>query len=126
MAVHKTDAGERRKALKMEALELAKDAVTLRKAAKHLPDARMEARNLQAKADTAQAEAEALKTAARLEDLHLWKDEKTKGERTYSYWRATWREGGKVHNVHLGSCRKVSQAEALAMARKLKAESLGI
>jgi hypothetical protein len=38
--MHKTDAGEKRKALKGEALELARDAKAARKAAKTLSDAR--------------------------------------------------------------------------------------
>jgi len=49
-----------------------------------------------------------------------------KGIRTYHYWMANWREGGKVRNVHLGSCEKMSQSEALQKARKLKAEALAI
>jgi hypothetical protein len=39
---------------------------------------------------------------------------------------ASWREGGKVRNVHLGSCKKVDHETALQKARKLKAEALGI
>jgi len=41
------------------------------------------------------AEAEALKGAARLEDLHIWQMEKVKttkkGSRSYGYWMASWR-----------------------------------
>jgi len=36
---------------------------------------------------------------------------------------AGWREGGKVY---LGSCRKMSQAEALQKARRDKGEGAGI
>jgi hypothetical protein len=39
---------------------------------------------------------------------------------------ASWREGGKVRNVHLGSCRKVDHVEALQKARKMKAKAIGI
>jgi hypothetical protein len=39
---------------------------------------------------------------------------------------ASWREGDKVQHVHLGSCKKMSQAEALEKARRVKAEALGI
>ncbi len=35
-------------------------------------------------------------------------------------------KGDKVRNVHLGSCRKLSQAEALEKAHKLKAEALRV
>ena len=76
------------------------------------------------------AEAEALEGAARVEDLHVWQmaKEKTtkKGDQTYLYWMASWREGGKVRNVHLGSSKKVDHETALQKARKLKAEALGI
>lgn len=73
---------------------------------------------------------EALKETARLEDLTLWQMEKTKstkkGSKTYLYWMVSWREGDKVRNVHLGSCRKMDHETALQKARKLKAESLAI
>ena len=52
---------------------------------------------------------------------------KTKaGEATYTYWFASWREGGKVKNVHLGSTKKMDGAAAMAKARKPKAEALGL
>ena len=76
------------------------------------------------------AEAEALKGAARLEDLHLWQMEKTKstnkGRQSYFYWMASWREGGKVRHVHLGSCRKIDHEAALQKARRMKREALGL
>jgi len=60
----------------------------------------------------------------------VWQMEKLKatkkGSQKYAYWMATWREGGKVRNVHLGSCKKISEEEALQKARKRKAEGLGI
>ena len=28
------------------------------------------------------------------------------GTKTYTYWMATWREGGKTRNVHWGSAKK--------------------
>ncbi len=128
--MHTTDAGEKRKALKKEALELARDAEAARRAAKTLPKASQKARKLQDEADKALAESEALKDLARLEDLHLWQMEKVKttkkGSRKYAYWMATWREGGKTRNVHLGSCRKLDAGAALQKARKMKAKALGI
>jgi hypothetical protein len=39
---------------------------------------------------------------------------------------ASWHEGDKVRNVHLGSCRKLSQSDALQKARELKAAALAI
>jgi hypothetical protein len=38
---------------------------------------------------------------------------------------ATWREGDKVRNVQLGSCRKISEEVPLQKARKMKAAWLG-
>ena len=76
------------------------------------------------------AEAEALKGAARLEDINLWQMAKSKttkkGDQTYLYWMASWREAGKVRHVHLGSCRKVDREIALQKARKMKAGALGL
>ena len=39
---------------------------------------------------------------------------------------ATWREGGKTRNVHLGSTKKLSKQEALEKAKKIKSKALGI
>ena len=128
--MHKTTTSERMKALRGEALELEKDASMAMKAAEVLPDARPRARELTSHADMLKAEAEALKGAARLEDINLWQMEKEKttkkGSKTYIYWMASWREGGKVRHVHLGSCRKVDRETALQKARKVKAGALGL
>jgi len=128
--MHKTSAGEKRKALKAEALDLARDAKAAMRASKTLPEARKKARALEGQASSLKAEAEALKGAARLEDLSVWVMEKAKttkkGSKTYGYWMASWREGDKVHNVHLGSCAKMDQDVAMQKARKMKAEVLGI
>ena len=59
--MHKTAAGEKRKALKTEALELERDASMAMKAAEILPDARREARRMEGRADELKAEAEDLK-----------------------------------------------------------------
>ena len=128
--MHKTSAGEKRKALKAEALELAKEAKAAMKASKTLPEARKKARELEGQADSLQAEAEGLKGAARLEDLSVWVMEKVKttnkGSQTYYYWMASWREGDRVRNVHLGSCARIDKETALQKARKMKAEALGV
>ena len=128
--MHKTTTGEKRKALKAEALELAKDAKAAMKAAKTLPEARKKARTLEGQADSLMAEAETLKGAARLEDLHVWQMQKVKttkkGSKIYGYWMASWREGGKTRNIHLGSCMKTDAEAAMQKARKMKTEALGI
>ena len=128
--MHKTIAGEKRKALKAEALELARDAKAAMKASETLPEARKKARALEGQADSLKAKAEALKGAARLEDLSIWVMEKAKttkkGSKTYGYWMASWREGERVRNVHLGSCMKMDAEAAMQKARKIKAEALGM
>jgi hypothetical protein len=109
---------------------LARDARALQKAAR-APTARPpQGQGLQGEADVALAEAQALKLQARLEDLTVWEMEKVKpthkGSRTYSYWMACWREGGKTRNVHLGSSRKMDAEAVRQKARVMKAEALGI
>ena len=64
--------------------------------------------------------------ARRLEDCHPWVMEKVKGSKTYHYWIASWREGPKVRNVHLGSCAKMDAEAALMKARKMKAMVLDL
>ena len=128
--MHKTAAGEKRKALQKTARDLSSDARALQKAAKHLPAARQEAQRLQDEADVALAEAEALRLQVRLEDLTVWKMEKVKrtwkGPKTYTYWMACWREGGRTRNVHLGSAGKMDAEAARRKAREMKAEALGV
>lgn len=124
--MHKTDAGEKRKALKADALELEREVKVLEKVKLMGPAAKVR----QEEADRLKAKAEDLKGAARIEDLHLWQMEKEKttkkGTQSYLYWMASWREGGKVRHVHLGSCRKVDHETALQKARTMKMEALGI
>jgi hypothetical protein len=128
--MHRTPSGDRRKALKRSARELARDSRALQKASARAPAARREAQRLQGEAEKALAEAEALKLQARLEDLTVWEMKKVKqsrkGSRTYSYWMASWREDGKTRNVHLGSSRKMDGAQARQKAREMKAEALGM
>jgi hypothetical protein len=128
--MHKTASGEKRKALRKEALELATQSRAAMKAAGVLPQAGSKARELQGEADRLRSEAEALKDRARLEDLSIWTMEKVKstkkGSRTYYYWTATWREGSRTRNMHLGSCAKLDAEAALQKARAMKAEALGI
>jgi len=49
-----------------------------------------------------------------------------KGSRYYRYGMASWREGGKTRNVHLGSSRKRGAQTAMQKARAMKAEALAI
>jgi len=122
--MHKTEAGEKRKGLKRTALELEKEV----KALENVKQMRPAARTRQDEADRLKTEAESLKDKARLEDLHVWQMEKEKrtkkGSKTYTYWMASWREGDKVRNVHLGSSRKIDAEAARQKAQKMKAETL--
>ena len=39
---------------------------------------------------------------------------------------ASWREGGKLRNVYLGSSQKMSREEAQELARAMKRKALGL
>jgi hypothetical protein len=49
-----------------------------------------------------------------------------KGGKTCTYWMASWREGGKTRNVHLGSCWKMDGEVARQKAWGRKVKALGI
>jgi hypothetical protein len=128
--MHATAAGDQIKALKKQARQRIKEAKIARKAAQVVPEAKDTVEKMESEAAGALAEAEDLKDAARLEDLHLWKMEKEfdskKGRKTYEYWMASWRRGSKVHNEYLGTCKKLDRKTALEKARRIKAQDLGI
>ena len=73
-------------------------------------------------------EAKALNQSARLEDITIRQNAITKptkkGMRIYYRWVCSWQEGDKTVTKYLGSCKKMSEADALRKARKLKAEAL--
>jgi hypothetical protein len=121
--MHKTSAGEWRKDLLKKASELERDAKFLTKGKK--PKLATEAHE---EAETLKTQAEALKTEARLEDLTVRVAEKVKttkkGSKAYTYWMASWRDGGKVRNIHLGSTKKLSREAAKQKARAMKAACL--
>jgi hypothetical protein len=128
--MHKTEAGERAKALKAEAQELAKRAKTQKEAAATMRAARVTVQNLQALAAKRLSQAQAQKLEARLEDIQVWEQRKVKeskaGPKAYTYYLASWREGGKTKNVYLGSPQKMSREEAQERARALKRKALGL
>jgi hypothetical protein len=110
---------------------LKKEIRTIEKLATIPPKAReamIETREEEAK--RLEREAADLQEAARLEDITVWQMEKTKttkaGSKVYKYWVASWREGSRVKNIHLGSCKKMNEAEALQKAREMKAGSARI
>ncbi len=122
--MHKTEAGEKAKALKKEAQELARKAKAQKEEAATMRAARVTVQNLQALA------AQAQRLEARLEDLSIWEQKKVKesknGAKTYTYFMASWREGKKTRNVYLGSFQKISREQAQERATALKREALGL
>ena len=128
--MHKTNAGERAKALKKEAQELARRAKAQKEAAATMRAARVTVMNLQSMAAKKLSRAQALRLEARLEDLQVWEQKKVKqsknGPKSYTYYMASWREGKKIRNVYLGSSQKMSREEAQELARRLKSEALEI
>ena len=127
--MHATTAGEKRKNLKSKARKLKQESKLVERSARLPSGLLADVATLLAMAENALMDAQELKDAARLEDIHLWTMEKTKttkkGDRVYTYWMSSWREGGKVRNIHLGSSRKLSREEATEKARKLKSEAIG-
>jgi len=128
--MHKTEAGEKAKALKKEAQELARRAKAQKEAAATVRAARVTIQNLQALVDKRLSQAQALSLEARLEDLSIWEQRKVRtsknGSKAYTYFMASWREGGKTRNVYLGSSQKMSREEAQEKARAMKREALGL
>ena len=126
--MRKTEAGERAKALKKEAQELARRAKTQKEAAATMRAARVTVMNLQSLAAKKLSQAQALKLEARLEDLQVWEQKKAKdtkkGAKIYTYFMASWREGKKIRNVYLGSSHKMNREQAQEKARALKREAL--
>ncbi len=126
--VHKTPTGERIKHLRTEARKLSAALAAARQLADIEDLGDLQARLLE-RQEAAQAEAAALKSSgrARLEDLSAFKVKKEmKKGKGHEYWHAAWVVGGRTRNVYLGSCKKMGRKEALEMARKKKAEELGI
>lgn len=72
--------------------------------------------------------AAALIPAIRLEELSVFTYTKKKGDKSYRYWKSEWRApNGRMKQAHLGPAegkRALSEEEALAKARKMKAEDL--
>ena len=128
--MHKTEAGERAKALKKEAQDLARRAKAQKEAAATMRAARVTVKNLQSMAAKRLSQAQALRLEARLEDLQVWEQKKVKqsknGPKSYTYYMASWREGKKIKNVYLGSSQRMSREQAQELARRLKSEALEI
>lgn len=127
--MHDTPARKKRREVLQEARSWeaeARKAAGLGKIPDEAREAMVEVR--QQEADRLKSQAEELAEQARLEDLHVWElirvKTNQKGTKNYAYWAASWREGGKVRNVYLGSTRRMNQEEAREKARKKKAEAI--
>jgi len=124
--MHKTPSGELRKSLRASANEMKRELVHQLKSmpvgcgSGNMTDVDI----VLEKMKLIDAEIRKLDPKMRLEDLNIWEMRKTQNGKTFAYWMATWRENGRVRNVHLGSCRKMDAHEALEKARLIKAESL--
>ena len=62
-------------------------------------------------------------------ELRIWKRalikrNKAGEEKTYYRWYCSWHNGKKTVRVYLGSCIKMSEAQAIEKAKKLRAEAL--
>jgi hypothetical protein len=78
---------------------------------------------------TAENLVDILEQEAGPEDPRVWKrpliKRNKKGEvKTYYRWYCSWNNGNKTVTEYLGSCRKMSEAEASEKAKRLKAEAL--
>ena len=70
-----------------------------------------------------------LKQADGPEDPRVWKrpriERDKKGvEKIYYRWYCSWHDGKKTVTKYLGSCRKISETEALEKAKRLKADTI--
>lgn len=125
--VHDTPSRQKARELKKKAKELEGEAQTLAV----IEETRALAAVKAHRAKELDKTASTLATHARLEDLTVRQAPITKrtkkGEKTYYRWLCSWQEGSnRTITKYLGSVRKVSHAEALEKARKLKAEALGL
>jgi len=125
--VHDVAARREARGVKKRARELAGEA----RALEGIHGATTLAGEKEAESARLQREADALQDEARLQDLTvreeaLVKTNKKGEKREYPRWVASWREDGRYRKAYLGSCKKMSRAEALQKARRMKAEALGI
>ena len=131
-SIHRTTSGRKAKELREEARELRRHAQSLRDMPNRAVATMMEGKARESEDEARRMEEEALEAleAARLEAVTVYLGEvvKTtaKGEKKYRYYFASWKVGGKVKNVYIGSPRKMTLEEATAKARDLKARDLGL
>lgn len=128
--MHKTPTGEKIKSVRAEARQLKKALSAVSRACELGQDLSTQEEELKVQVDETRARSAALKASgqARLEDLSVYTLERARGKsrKVHNYWYASWREGEKVKNIYLGSCKKMDQDAAWKKAREMKAQALGI
>ena len=124
-SIHRTTSGRKAKDLREEARTWKDKARKIRAAAPELEPA---AREREKEAERLEGEALKALEEARLEAVTVYLGDvvKTtaKGEKKYRYYFASWKVGGKVKNVYIGSPRKMTLEEATAKAQELKRRDL--
>ena len=128
------DLRAKRRKLSKKAEDLKAGAASLQAARSKTPELELLPFGLEddviARSEKFGALATALDSDIRLEELSVFIYIKTKGSKVYRYWKAEWRgHNGKMRQVHLGPVegkKALSQDEALAKARRAKAEDLKI
>jgi hypothetical protein len=89
----------------------------MKKAARYPPGLLADVALLEAMAENLLDEFE---HSVKSEDPLVWKRPLTKGNKTYYRWYCSWHDGKKTVRVYLGSCLKMSEAQALEKAKKIK------
>jgi hypothetical protein len=86
--------------------------------------------NVIRRADEFKAKDTALDSSIRLEEISVFTYQKKRADMVYRYWKAEWRgHNGKMKQAHIGPAdgkMGLSEDEALAKARRAKAEDLGL
>jgi hypothetical protein len=131
--------------LRAKRMELSKKSKDLQAGAVYLQKARLKLSAIEGglptgieeniilqQAEELKEKATALEQSIRAEEVSVFTYKKVKGGKTYKYWKAEWRApapDSKIKQVHLGRAegkKALSQDEALAKARRAKAEDLKI
>ena len=124
-SIHRTTSGRKAKDLREEARTWKDKARKIRAAAPELEPA---AREREKEAERLEGEALKALEEARLEAVTVYLGDVVKTtakvEKKYRYYFASWKVGGKVKNVYIGSPRKMTLEEATAKAQELKRRDL--
>jgi len=124
-SIHRTASGRKAKELRKEARTWKDEA---RKIRATIPELEPAAREREMEAERLEGEALGALEEARLEAVTVYLGDvvkiAAKGEKKYRYYFASWKVGGKVKNVYIGSPRKMTLEAATTKARELKRRDL--